>query len=164
MGVVRCKQTRFSLRAICRPGTSTAVIYRPFSSELKLSLVRRRRRLVKMVGSFLINLLSEVKLPLSVTLGDIYVFKKSGSDFIEHEKFCKQTVIDALATSKKFTDDGNAKTKSIKAAVEGRIGRDVNIVILEEKSDLNTFTVWQNSELYLKVKGLIFYFFTPLRD
>ena len=53
MGVVRCKQTRFSLRAICRPGTSTAVIYRPFSSELKLSLVRRRRRLVKMVGSFL---------------------------------------------------------------------------------------------------------------
>ena len=52
MGVVRCKQTRFSLRAICRPGTSTAVIYRPFSSELKLSLVRRRRRLLKMVGSF----------------------------------------------------------------------------------------------------------------
>ena len=73
-------------------------VYRMFDAKLFIrhefdALERERSDLIQRVNS-----LSAPKLPIKVTLSDISVLKLKGHDFSEHVDFCKQTIVNALAT------------------------------------------------------------------
>ena len=77
----------------------------------------------------------------------------TGTDFSDHVNFIKRKIVDILAKSQDVKLD-------LKEAIETKVGKIVSIITVDNKCYLNDWWVYQDSELYIRVRGIDIYIFT----